>query len=238
VKFKHVFLIGVGGTGSHLVGPLVQLLHFHPDGTNDITIIDGDVYEDENATRQVFSAEALGENKARATASRLNVKSIRTIAQYVNKEKFSKILEKTVENSDDPFLVITAVDNHATRHAIISAIDESSYTNFVLISPGNQYSSGQVVLYVKEDGETLTTHPFDKYNDVAEPEDVIPGEGEGCAAQVASSPQLITANMGAAWAVMLLVSNMLDEKGWYEEVHYNCRKAKMVPQGTLKGVLI
>ena len=42
MKFKHVFLIGVGGTGSHLVGPLVQLMRFHPEGTNDITLIDGD----------------------------------------------------------------------------------------------------------------------------------------------------------------------------------------------------
>ena len=36
MKFKHAFLIGVGGTGSHLVGPLVQLLQFHPDGTDEV----------------------------------------------------------------------------------------------------------------------------------------------------------------------------------------------------------
>lgn len=235
MKFKHIFLIGAGGTGSHLVGPLVQLMRYHPEGTNDITVIDGDNYEDSNATRQVFDSEDLGENKARATAKRLGSESIRTIAQFVNQEKFSEILAATVEKSDN-FLVITAVDNHATRNAIIKSVDEG-YENFVLISPGNAFATGQVVLYVMEDGVPQTAHPFDKYADMADPEDAIPGDG-GCSQAVASTPQLITANMGAAWGVLMTVSNILDDKGWFEELHFNCRKAKMVPQGTLQGVLV
>lgn len=235
MKFKHVFLVGAGGTGSHLIGPLVQLLRYHPEGTNEITIIDGDSYEDSNATRQVFDEDALGENKARATGKRLGLDSIRTIAQFVDKEKFSDILAATI-SKDDSFLVITAVDNHATRNAIIQSVDEG-YDNFVLISPGNAYDQGQVVLYVKEDGEAKTVHPFQKYADIAEPEDAIPGDG-GCSQVVASTPQLITANMGAAWGTLVTISNILDDKGWFEELHFNCRKGKMVPQGTLQGVLI
>lgn len=235
MKFKHVFLIGVGGTGSHLVGPLVQLLRFHPEGTNDITLIDGDIYEEKNLNRQQFSEEDLGENKARAHANRLNRKTVRTISQYVDEEKFTRILEKTIDE-DDNFLVITAVDNHATRNAIISVIDE--YDNFMLISPGNAYDRGQIIVYAKENGEALTCHPFDKYADIADPEDHIPANNAGCDQQVAATPQLITANMGAAWGVLVTVSNVLDDKGFYEELHFNCRKAKLVPQGTLKGVLI
>lgn len=235
MKFKHVFLIGVGGTGSHLVGPLTQLMRFHPEGTNEITIIDGDAYENGNATRQVFDAGDIGENKARATAKRLNLPGVKTIAQFVDKDKFGQILAQTVKK-EDSLLIITAVDNHATRNAAIKALDEGEYQNFVLISPGNAYDRGQVVLYIKEDGEMQTTHPFKKYADIANPEDHIPG-GEGCARQVAASPQLITANMGAAFGTLMLVSNILDEKGWFEELHFDCRKAKLVPQGTLKGVL-
>lgn len=235
VKFKHVFLIGVGGTGSHLVGPLTQLMRFHPEGTNDITLIDGDAYEDSNATRQVFDETGLGENKARATAKRLNLENLKTIAQFVDKDKFAQILSQTVK-PEDSILVITAVDNHATRNAVIQALDEGDYQNFVMVSPGNAYDRGQVVLYIKEGGELQTAHPFKKYADIANPEDHIPG-GEGCARQVASTPQLITANMGAAWGTLIMISNMLDEKGWFEEIHFDCRKAKLVPQGTLKGVL-
>lgn len=234
MRFKHVFLVGAGGTGSHLVGPLVQLMRFHPEGTNDITIIDGDKYEDSNAIRQIFESDALGENKARATAKRIGLDTVRTIAQFVDQEKFSEILGATIEKADS-FLVITAVDNHATRNAIIQAVD-GGYENFVLISPGNAYASGQVVLYVKEEGEAKTVHPFQKYADIADPEDAIPGDG-GCSQVVASTPQLITANMGAAWGTLMTVSNILDDKGWFEELHFNCRKGKMVPQGTLQGVL-
>lgn len=236
MKFKHVFLIGAGGTGSHLIGPLSQLLHFHPEGTNDITVIDGDIYENSNATRQVFDEKDLGANKAEATAKRLNNPNIRTIPQFIDEEKFSRILEKTVEKIDN-FLIITAVDNHATRNAIIKALDAGNYSNFVLISPGNSYDQGQIILYVKEDGETKTAHPFVKYADLAEPVDAIPG-ADGCLNHINSAPQLITANMGAAWGTLLTVSNILDERGFYEELHFNCRKTKMVPQGTLKGVLV
>lgn len=236
MKFKHVFSIGVGGTGSHLVGPLVQLLRYHPDGTNEITLIDGDKYEDSNLTRQVCGEDDLGRNKAEVTAERFRLETIRVITEYVDQNKFSIILEKTVDKNDS-ILVITAVDNHATRNAVINSLDDGEYTDFVMISPGNQYSSGQIVLYVKEDGEPLTTHPFDKYEEIADPADVIPGEG-GCSQEVASTPQLITANMGAAWAALSTVSNILDEKGFFEEVHFNCRRVKMIPQGTPKGILI
>jgi len=237
MKFKHVFLIGVGGTGSHLIGPLVQLLRFHPEGTNDITLIDGDVYEEKNLNRQQFNEEALGENKARATVDRLKRETVRSISQYVDQEKFTRILKKTVEK-DDSILVITAVDNHATRNAVIRALDDEEYTNFMLISPGNAYDRGQVVSYVKEDGELLTCHPFDKYADIADPEDNIPANNAGCDQQVAATPQLITANMGAAWGTLVIISNVLDDKGFYEELHFNCTTAKLVPQGGVKGVLI
>ena len=131
-------------------------------------------------------------------------------------------------NRDEVLLVITAVDNHATRKDIILALDEGGYNNFVLISPGNTYDSGQVVLYAKWKGERKTVHPFDKYADLAEPEDTIPQQGDGCMDQTPSTPQLITANMGAAWGVLCEVSNLLDDKPWHEEVHYDCRKGKLV----------
>jgi hypothetical protein len=237
MKWKHVFVIGVGGTGSHLIGPLVQLMSNHAEGTTDITIIDGDDYEEDNAIRQVFEKEAVGKNKARATAERLGGGSIKAVAQFIDKEKFTKILETTIENKDDEFLVIPCVDNHATRKAILEALDEGDYTNFIWASPGNTFDTGQLVLYIKEEGEALTTHPVAKYPDLADPADAIPA-ADGCLRHINSTPQLITANYLAAGATLATISNILDEKGWYEEMHFNCRKVKMVPQGTLKGVLV
>ena len=95
MKFDHVFLIGLGGTGSHLVGPLVQLLWHHPNGTGSVTLIDGDKYERKNATRQVFKEVALGANKAEASAERVVgvLGAVTTVNEYVDKEKFTRLLE-------------------------------------------------------------------------------------------------------------------------------------------------
>jgi hypothetical protein len=240
MRFKHVFVVGVGGTGSHLIGPLVQLMKFHPDGTNEFTLIDGDIYEESNSTRQVFAANDLGKNKAAATVERLRerygMETIKAIPQFIDKEKFSKLLEATV-GKDDNFLVVPCVDNHATRKAILDALEEGEYKNFVWISPGNSFDKGMVVLHIKEDGEPLTVPPTAKYKHLAEPEDVIPS-AEGCEAHINSSPQLIIANFLAAGATLISISNMLDEKGWYEEYHFCCRKNKLVPQLPLRGVLV
>lgn len=235
MKFEHVFLIGVGGTGSHLVDPLVRLLTHHPQGTPNITIVDGDSYEEKNENRQVFDSSLTGENKAVATAKRLG-QSVRAVDVYIDYEKFRTLLDKTVA-ADTPFLVISAVDNHATRHALISALDDGGYENFTFISPGNSYSAGQVVVYAKENLQPMTTHPFSKYEEMRVPRDKIPERGEGCAYQVASTPQLITANASAALGVLWTVSAMLDNTGWYEELHFDCYKMKLVSQGAPKGIM-
>jgi ThiF family len=237
MKFNYVFLIGLGGTGSHLVGALVQLMRFHPEGTNNFYLIDGDVYEEKNATRQVIAEGHIGKNKARATAERLGGGTIKAIGEYIDKDSFTALLEANV-TKDDNFLIVPCVDNHATRKATLEALEEGGYQNFVWISPGNSFDKGLVVLHIKEEGEALTVHPASKYHDFADPEDAIPVRGDGCINHIPSSPQLITANFTAACATLNSISNMLDEKGWYEEYHFSCRKNKLVPQLPLRGVLV
>jgi len=237
MKFEYVYLIGVGGTGSHLADPLVRLLTYHDQGTRNITIIDGDAYEDKNSERQIFDTQFKGKNKAYATVERLGLSTVKAIADYIDKDKFAKLLRKHSSNEDN-FLAIMAVDNAATRHAIITAVDEGDYPNFVLISPGNTFDTGQIVVYARQEGEDLTVHPFAKYKNLKEPEDTIPVVAEGCAAQTPSEPQLIIANMGAAWGTMLIISAMLYDKNWYEEVHFSGPKMKMKPTGAPKCLLL
>jgi len=237
MKFKYVYLVGVGGTGSHLADPLVRLLTYHDNGTRNITIIDGDSYEDKNTDRQIFDTQFNGKNKAFATAERLGLETIKPIADFIDKDKFTKLLQKH-SSIDDNFLVIMAVDNAATRHAIITAVDDRKHANFVLISPGNSFDSGQVVIYARQDRENLTVHPFAKYQNLAEPQDTIPVMAEGCAFMTPSEPQLITANASAALGTLLTVSAMLDDKNWYEELHFSCRKMKMKPTGAPKCLIL
>ena len=230
--FQHVYLLGVGGTGSHLVDPLSRLLIHHcPDNQQDFnfTLIDGDSYEEKNLERQLFDKALVGKNKAGATAQKLTHAKIASLETYVNEHLFTQMIQSIHRN--DSVLVILAVDNHATRKDIITAIDKRGLKNFVVISPGNSYSTGQAVVYSKWNGAALTDHPFDKYEELKDPKDAIPN---GCAAQTPSTPQLITANACAALATLLTVSAMLDNKDWFDEVHFNCETMKMSPQGEPK----
>ena len=73
--FKNVIIIGCGGIGSHLIGPLVQYLCSLSvdERPKELTLIDGDSYEESNLDRQSFHASKVGQNKADVQAERLNV---------------------------------------------------------------------------------------------------------------------------------------------------------------------
>lgn len=239
MKFDAAFVVGVGGTGSHLIGPLVQLMSYHPEGCTNIVVIDGDSYEENNASRQVFATQHQGVNKAVATVERIGHPDLRAVASYVDEESFGKVLKAHLPNKKANILVVTSVDNHATRKAIIDCLDVNKYLNFFLISPGNQFSTGQAITYVKHKGKTIGNHPYEKYPDMKTPSDFIPGTVQGCAAMAASAPQLILANMAAAWAVLANVYALLEDKGWFDEIHFDSVKAKVVPRpDKIKSLLI
>lgn len=232
MKFEHVFLVGTGGIGTNLVEPLVRMLAYHENGTKNITLVDGDEYEEKNQIRQLFDARFVGVNKAKATAQRVAeaLIPVQHHEEYINKDKFIDLAHKTLNNTKAPFMVITAVDNHATRKAIIEALDEAEFPNFVFLSGGNGYSNGQGLVYAKIRGEAGTVHPFDKYDDLKYPTDHIPGD-PGCQDEAPAEPQLITANAAAALCLLWTVQAMLDGAEWFEELHFDSVRMKLMPQG-------
>jgi hypothetical protein len=231
MKFDTAIVVGAGGTGSHLMEPLVRLLSYHENGTTNFTLVDGDVYEARNGERQLFNADALNRNKAEALAERLSFANIAAIPRFINGEMFRNLVDSLLENDiNKSLLAVMAVDNHATRKDLIEALDESPYRNWVLFSPGNSYSIGQVIIHARRNGKQLTyRHPFDKYPLLKDPEDHIPGFG--CHEEAVSSPQLLVSNASAALAVAYSVSAMLDGRPWYEEVHFDIERLKIAPQG-------
>lgn len=238
MQFDAVFIVGVGGTGSHLIGPLVQLMEHHPDGCTNIVVIDGDSYEDKNADRQVFASDQLGKNKAVATVERLKHPALQAVAAYVDEASFTKVLAAHVPDCDDNILVITSVDNHATRKAIIDSLDNAKYQNFFLVSPGNQFSTGQITTYIKQNGVVVGVHPYQVYSDLKNPDDFIPGTVAGCEVLLRSTPQLILANMAAAWSVLSNVYLLLEDKGWFNEIHFDCVRGFIKPQGKMRNLMV
>lgn len=57
---KRVVIIGLGGIGGALVEPLCRFLNFDEKNEWQVVLVDGDVYEERNATRQSFGQHGFG----------------------------------------------------------------------------------------------------------------------------------------------------------------------------------
>lgn len=111
-KFKgfKVCVVGCGGLGGYVIELLARL------GIGSITAIDGDVFDETNLNRQLFSSEAcIGKSKAETAKKRIgeinsNVK-IFPIHQFLTAENCKEF----IENHD---IIIDALDNMDSRRIL------------------------------------------------------------------------------------------------------------------------
>ena len=211
-----VIVVGSGGIGGHLIPALSRLISYHStfnDSTPNVVIIDGDEFEEHNRTRQIVSPSDLGKNKAEAMSyfcKYQGLTNVEYISDYIDKKEFEKILMQY----DSP-LIISSVDNDATRKDMIDAINNVFSTNgdFFFISPGNSDGTeevrGQVIWYGRIDDQKYGIDPSILYGNLQNPMDVIPRSGT-CSANAPSRPQLISANFMAAAGTLTVVQNLLD----------------------------
>lgn len=236
MNIGNVFLIGVGGTGTHLAEPLTRLITFHKRSRKaSITFVDGDVFEAHNAERQLFRRAALGKYKAQYIADSLRFinSNINAWITYLNQDMFEDVI-KSIDDKDDLILVIAAVDNHATRRALLQALNNSPEYNWLFVTPGNGLDKGQVLTYGCINYNYVGMNPFESYPDIANPNDAIPKIGGDCIQQSVSTPQLISANAMAAMGTLITVQSLLDDNSFPSEIHFDVRKAKMVPNTLIK----
>lgn len=214
VMFDKTYVIGTGGTGGYMIPPLVRLLQYHTATRNNVvTIFDGDVFEDKNQSRQMMTPDYVGQNKAMAMAEMcqtMGLTNVNYVDEFITMTSFIPYLEE----SDAP-LIIAAVDNDATRAAIIDAIDITcSDKDFFFITPGNSDGEeevrGQTLWFGRINGESVGINPKN-YPNISQPDDEIPRAGS-CARMQQSRPQLITANFMAAATTLTVLQNLLDEK--------------------------
>lgn len=189
----NIVVVGAGGIGTHLLGPLCRYL----DNTEDkphILVLDGDQYELKNADRQSFSR--IG-NKAE-----VSVEQLRNMFPNLNIEAKPTFL--TDENVDvyigEGDIVLACVDNHATRLLLSSHC--ATLSDVMLISGGNDYSIGSVHVYIREKGRDKTPPLTYLHPEIAHPRDKRPDEMSCEELASAGVPQLIFANLSAAAAML------------------------------------
>jgi molybdopterin/thiamine biosynthesis adenylyltransferase len=145
---RNYIMIGAGGTGTHLLAPLVLYLNsHHSDGEWILHILDGDVVEVKNLERQLFDDRDVAVNKAEAAAAHFSSGRVRGYPEYLNEENISKMIldGDTVLICADNFTVRKRIEDHCQTLA-----------NVAVINGGNEKYSGSVQLWVRTNGEDLT----------------------------------------------------------------------------------
>ncbi len=207
------FMVGAGGTGTHLLPALLTYLRYHHlAGTYQIVVADGDIFEPKNLDRQVFEPGLTTVNKAEAMLLMHPGHPMIAVSRYIGKAD----IETMIQDGD---CVLICADNYSVRSLITDHV--RTLPNAVVINAGNELFDGSVQLWVRHDGENLT--PSIKYG---HPEIAFKDENDRAAmdcttlAQLPGGGQTLVANMTAATFMLVALqrwhSGIYQDGGWTE----------------------
>jgi PRTRC genetic system ThiF family protein len=202
---RKILLIGCGGTGGYVLGPLARTLKLLNKNI-DLIIADGDVVEEKNLLRQNFISADIGRNKAEVLAERYSAAFGGEIAFLPN--DITTLLQ--IQGLISEGLVIGCVDNNASRILIGEWFSSYSGADKYWIDSGNEKLNGQVVMgarayYRYKQPCALQVYENLKIKDSFNHE-------RSCAERAISSPQNIQANITASNIVLNYVNLLLFEK--------------------------
>lgn len=192
---KSYLMVGAGGTGTHLLPPLLAYLTtFHKGEDQDqdwrLGIMDGDSVEVHNLERQLFSPAAVTMNKAKASLLPYpHMKNVVPIEDYLGNGNIGDIIH-------DGDTILICVDNFPVRGLIESYCN--TLRNVVVINGGNERDTGSCQIWVRKDGVNVTPNMSFTHMEIH-----APGidRAELSCAEIATIPggeQLIMANMASA----------------------------------------
>ena len=132
IKEKNILLIGLGGVGGYAFETLVR------SGIENITIVDGDTFEESNLNRQVLSlTSTINKNKTDVAESRAkeinpNVK-IKKITKILTKENIYEI------NFNEYDYVIDACDTMEIKKELIKITTRNNIKFISSMGTGNKF---------------------------------------------------------------------------------------------------
>lgn len=161
-----VILIGCGGTGSKLAPEICQAVALAADPSLkqplenvEIILVDHDVVEPKNLTRQHFIYGDLGRFKAQVLAERyasaFNLEVGYNLGMIDTADDVLALLCDSIGRPyhRTTYILFTAVDNHSTRRVVHEALahlieSRNSFSDYSLfwIDLGNEATSGQMVI--------------------------------------------------------------------------------------------
>ena len=182
----NIFIIGAGGVSSYLVPCLKKLANLET-----ITIIDGDVLEDRNLDRQLFSPRYIGQNKAVALSEMHGTKAI---PYYLTEEM-------NLHPKEEDFFIV-CVDNHKARRVALDICDKARCW---CIIGANEYTDSEAYIYQGYYWKGGSRDPRIRCPEIVTDNSNNP---VSCQGEILDhSPQLCIANMLAASYILHLFYN-------------------------------
>lgn len=229
LKTFNIFIIGCGGTGSHIIPHLARLIAALPDKTTyRLTFVDGDIVEEKNLARQHFIQSDVGKNKAEALAGRYSAAFGLPISFREKYIESASDLQNMLQAHKSPPLIISCVDNVKTRALIKDVVDSQQYPVY-WIDTGNEDMAGQVVLSARIPSFKIATMAtsgifplpdvFDLYPDLWTKLKTDKFASElSCAEMAVSSPQHGFVNLTAATLALNFIFPLLTCQKIYSHV--------------------
>lgn len=233
-----VKVVGTGGIGLCLLPTLCRYLNYNGEKypSVEVSLIDGDSFEERNRERQDFVE--------------VGPKASMTAVEY--RGKFPRLMfwdhpvyiadHNIIQMVREHDVVLLCVDNHKTRKLISDRAEELN--NVTVISGGNDWTDGNVLIHIRRDGKNLTPPLANKYHpEIVNPADKNPAEVEqkpdGCAEIAVAEPQLLITNNYIAANMLAAFFNVVDETQYekvvaapenYGELYCDLTTLKAVPR--------
>lgn len=189
MKSLNIVIIGLGGIGSILCEKISRFLNYSKDIKASIKLVDGDSYEPKNLIRQDFSEMG---NKSQVKGGdledkfpELDLSFIPLFIDYTN-------IKEVIKPGD---IILLCVDNHKTRMIVSNYC--KTLNDVTLISGGNEFTDGNVQIYIRKEGKDLTPDLCAYHPEIEFPKDKLPGE-MSCEELSKSDPQLYFTNLQVA----------------------------------------
>lgn len=182
---KNIFVIGCGGVGSWLT-PAMCLL----EDQSAVTVIDGDMLEESNLNRQLFTLEDVGVYKSVALSEKYGCDSINSYFSHGSRE--------FIRND----WLLCCVDNNAGRKAVLESCDQ--YRCKAIFGANEIHSSE--AYYYQHDWKDTELDPRCYYPEIMTDISDDPRHATiGCTGEAQrENRQLVSANFSAASLMMHL----------------------------------
>lgn len=209
-KFN-IVVVGCGGIGGNYIKELGRYLYENPARQRcRILLVDGDLVEKDNVSRQPFLPGDVGRKKAEVMSEILQE------AFGVHSEFYTEYIEtvqelKAFELDEYLTVLIGAVDNHHCRkimHKFFCQADSCYY-----LDGANEYSAGEVVAGMRLAGAELFHDRAHYFPEILE-DGSRPKSQESCLKVNVREPQHLVTNLFAANLLLMNTVCIIKDEEW------------------------